>query len=107
MECDFGLTFMSHWSSIMLALNAFGSRSGCPTSAVPESMSGGLHSQIRYPNAQNKDILLEALKLDRLPSRDEIHESIRDKWLTPKDTLPAHWLDRYQMFVGFPPHACA
>lgn len=43
--------------------------------------------------------LLEKMKLNRLPSPEEIEETITEKWLTPKDTLPDHWLDQYQTLV--------
>jgi hypothetical protein len=72
-----------------------------PSATMDEghASSSNLHSQIRYPKAENKDLLLSELGLDRLPTREEIHAKIEDKWLTPKDQLPSHWLSRYQVYV--------
>lgn len=53
--------------------------------------------QIRYPDPNDKEEILRSLGLDSLPSKEQLNEVIEQHWLTPKDSLPAHWLGRYQM----------
>jgi antiviral helicase SKI2 len=55
------------------------------------------HTPRLFPNNDSREVLLKRLGLDALPSKDEINETIEKHWLTPKDTLPAHWLSHYQM----------
>lgn len=43
-----------------------------------------------------KDILKE-LRLDGLPSREEVYKDIEESLLLPKTRLPDHWLSTYQM----------
>ncbi|KZV82840.1 ATP-dependent RNA helicase [Exidia glandulosa HHB12029] len=45
----------------------------------------------------DKDVLLKELGLDGVPSRDEILRELEDRYLTPKDVLPDHWLSTYQI----------
>ena len=54
---------------------------------------------LRKKRAMADDHLLASLGLDVPPSQEDIHATLREKWLTPKDSLPAHWLGRYQTCV--------
>ncbi|KAF8310553.1 ATP-dependent RNA helicase [Clavulina sp. PMI_390] len=60
------------------------------------------HPQIRYPNASAKESLMNELGLNTLPSKQQIRDAIEKQWLSPKDTLPDHWLRRYQVWWNEP-----
>lgn len=53
--------------------------------------------QIAHPNAQDADEILAQLGLDKLPTKEEVHKTIEEEYLTPRTTLPKHWLPTYQM----------
>ncbi|KAF9075050.1 antiviral helicase [Rhodocollybia butyracea] len=52
--------------------------------------------QIINPKSGNVKLLLEELGLAHLPSRNEVLQEI-EKQLLPQETLPAHWLPKYQI----------
>ncbi|KZT27539.1 antiviral helicase [Neolentinus lepideus HHB14362 ss-1] len=49
------------------------------------------------PKRENAERLLKELGLAGIPDRQKIHEQIEERFLLPKDTLPAHWLPKYQV----------
>lgn len=49
------------------------------------------------PRPENAQKLLVSLGFDRLPSREQVHRNIEEKFLLPKDQLPEDWLSDYQM----------
>ncbi|KAG8697325.1 hypothetical protein FRC08_006616 [Ceratobasidium sp. 394] len=53
--------------------------------------------QIAYPDPNDADELLRQLGLDKLPTKEEIHKAIEQEYLTPRTTLPKHWLPTYQI----------
>ncbi|KAG9101216.1 hypothetical protein FRC07_010336, partial [Ceratobasidium sp. 392] len=53
--------------------------------------------QIAYPDPSDADELLRKLGLDKLPTKEEIHKAIEKEYLTPRTTLPKHWLPTYQI----------
>jgi antiviral helicase SKI2 len=55
--------------------------------------------QILHPSSEHAQTILEDLGLAGFPSREQVHDEIREKLLTPKNKLPAHWLPTYQMCV--------
>lgn len=56
--------------------------------------------QILSPTPDDAEILLEEIGLGAIPSREQVHQEIDAKLLSPPDTLPDHWLSTYQMY-GF------
>ena len=55
------------------------------------------HHRIRYPGPDGGCQILQELGLDGLPSKETLRDQIEQQWLTPKDQLPEHWLNRYQV----------
>jgi hypothetical protein len=55
------------------------------------------HYRIRYPRPDGGDQILQELGLNGLPSKETLRDTIEKQWLTPKDQLPEHWLNRYQV----------
>ncbi|CAK5264477.1 unnamed protein product [Mycena citricolor] len=47
---------------------------------------------------EEKDEILSNLGLAGLPSREQVHRQIEERFLTPQDTLPPHWLPTYQLY---------
>ncbi|CAE7184384.1 unnamed protein product, partial [Rhizoctonia solani] len=44
-----------------------------------------------------QDDLLAELGLDKLPTKEQIHKAIEEEYLTPRTTVPKHWLPTYQI----------
>jgi antiviral helicase SKI2 len=61
-----------------------------------------LIQQILFPDAVDKDKILNDLGLDGLPSREQVHREIEEKLLLPQETLPLHWLPSYQVYDCIP-----
>jgi antiviral helicase SKI2 len=61
--------------------------------------------QIVDPIHEDADRLLQEIGLATIPSREQIHQEIEAKLLSPPDTLPDHWLSTYQMY-GYPWSDC-
>ncbi|CEL53800.1 antiviral helicase SKI2 [Rhizoctonia solani AG-1 IB] len=43
-----------------------------------------------------EDVLAE-LGLDKLPTKEQIHKAMEEEYLTPRTTVPKHWLPTYQI----------
>ncbi|KAJ1301523.1 hypothetical protein OPQ81_008771 [Rhizoctonia solani] len=43
------------------------------------------------------DDVLAELGLDKLPTKEQIHKAIEEEYLTPRTTVPKHWLPTYQI----------
>ncbi|QRV83455.1 antiviral helicase SKI2 [Ceratobasidium sp. AG-Ba] len=56
-----------------------------------------IDEQIAYPDPNDADDLLKQLGLDKLPTKEEIHKAMEEEYLTPRTTLPKHWLPTYQI----------
>lgn len=56
-----------------------------------------VEEQIAHPNPNDADELLARLGLDKLPTKEQIHKHLEEEYLTPRTTLPKHWLPTYQM----------
>ena len=56
-------------------------------------------AELSHSGNADKDALLAELGLNGVPTRDEILADLEDRYLTPKDVLPTHWLDTYQVSV--------
>lgn len=56
-----------------------------------------VEEQIAYPDLKDADELLARLGLDRLPTKVQVHKHLEEEYLTPRTTLPGHWLPTYQM----------
>ncbi|KAL5639152.1 hypothetical protein ACGC1H_006609 [Rhizoctonia solani] len=44
-----------------------------------------------------QDELLAELGLDKFPTKEQIHKAMEEEYLTPRTTLPKHWLPTYQI----------
>ncbi|KAI0050634.1 antiviral helicase [Auriscalpium vulgare] len=53
--------------------------------------------EIVAPRHANAGKILAGLGLDGIPSRAQIHREIEERLLLPKESLPTHWLPRYQI----------
>lgn len=60
--------------------------------------------QIANPDPRNASKILNELGLSGLPSREQVHREIEEKLLLPQDTLPAHWLSKYQVYGELCPY---
>lgn len=67
--------------------------------ARPEELCS-IIQQILSPAPEDAETLLEEIGLGTIPSREQVHHEIDAKLLSPPDTLPDHWLSKYQMY-GF------
>ncbi|KAJ7610948.1 P-loop containing nucleoside triphosphate hydrolase protein [Roridomyces roridus] len=54
-----------------------------------------LVNQIVSPT-KSRDDFLKDLGFAGLPSREQVHQEIKEKLLLPQETLPSHWLSTYQ-----------
>ncbi|KAH7886164.1 ATP-dependent RNA helicase [Phlebopus sp. FC_14] len=55
-------------------------------------------AQILNPVSDDADrLLLEEIGLGTVPSREQVHQEIEKKLLSPPHTLPEHWLSTYQI----------
>lgn len=63
----------------------------------PEEL-GSIIQQILCPSPEDADKMLEEIGLGVIPSREQVHQEIDAKLLSPPDTLPDHWLSTYQMY---------
>ena len=59
---------------------------------------GSIIQQILSPTPEDAEGLLEEIGLGAIPSREQVHQEIDAKLLSPPDTLPDHWLSTYQMY---------
>lgn len=59
---------------------------------------GSIIQQILSPTPGDAETLLEEIGLGAIPSREQVHQEIDAKLLSPPDTLPNHWLSTYQMY---------
>ncbi|KAF8140636.1 ATP-dependent RNA helicase [Boletus edulis] len=58
---------------------------------------GSIIQQILSPAHEDAEGLLEDIGLGAIPSREQVHQEIDGKLLSPPDTLPHHWLSTYQI----------
>lgn len=65
--------------------------------ARPRELGSIIH-QILSPTPENAEELLGEIGLGAIPSREQVHQEIDAKLLSPPDTLPDHWLSTYQMY---------
>lgn len=57
--------------------------------------------RILDPTPEDAETLLEEIGLGAIPSREQVHQEIDAKLLSPPDILPDHWLSTYQMYGSF------
>ncbi|KIL00999.1 hypothetical protein PAXRUDRAFT_762342 [Paxillus rubicundulus Ve08.2h10] len=62
----------------------------------PEELES-IIKQILDPINEDADRLLQEIGLATIPSREQVHQEIETKLLSPPDTLPDHWLSTYQI----------
>ncbi|GJJ09982.1 hypothetical protein Clacol_004207 [Clathrus columnatus] len=55
-----------------------------------------LHRLIHSPHEEYSGALLDSLGLLELPNKEKIHERLEERFLTPPDRIPSHWLGTYQ-----------
>lgn len=59
-------------------------------------MADEVINRLISPETQDAAAILRELGLDRLPTREEIDESLEADFLTPQSRLPPHKLSTYQ-----------
>ncbi|KAF9245735.1 ATP-dependent RNA helicase [Melanogaster broomeanus] len=62
----------------------------------PEELES-IIKQILDPIHDDADRLMQEIGLGAIPSREQVHQEIEAKLLSPPDTLPHHWLSTYQI----------
>lgn len=64
---------------------------------------GSIIRQILDPTPEDAEMLLKEIGLGTIPSREQVHQEIDAKLLSPPNTLPDHWLSTYQMYGSLAP----
>lgn len=54
-------------------------------------------SKIAHPKSTDAAAILAELKLDKIPSREEVYQNLNERLLVPRERLPANWLKDYQV----------